>query len=56
MKALAADSLSVAVSRINSKLESARLPERYMIKPRLKTGRISHNWLAVSPEHIVIEE
>jgi len=56
MKALAAESLSVAVSRINSKLESARLPERYMIKPRLKTGRVSHNWLAVSPEHIVIEE
>jgi CRISPR-associated protein (TIGR02584 family) len=49
-----AKSLHVAVTRINSELEAARLPERYMIKARSKSGRVSHNWLAVSPEQVII--
>jgi CRISPR-associated protein (TIGR02584 family) len=47
-------SLREAVTRINIEMDAARLPERYMIKARSKTGRVSHNWLAVSPKQIIL--
>src|SRR2546423_3027917 len=49
-------SLTESVTRINTELEDEKLPARYLIKPRVKTGRVSHNWLAIAPEHILFEE
>lgn len=46
------NSLTVGISRLNKIFGKNKIPVRYQIKARSKTGRFSNNWIAVEPAKI----
>jgi hypothetical protein len=46
------ETLGVVISRIKTVFEENKIPMRYQIKAKNKTGRFSNNWIAIEPAKI----